>query len=177
MSSFEYLSATTKTALRKGRAIPMLFNHRPDEMPGHTLTVVGLVDSKTFEGVFLPDDFTGTGLVSMKLPECEFEFVDIQTDCADAKAVHELWSAWNGGVGDRYLAFVRVIALSLSLVELDRTLETATTVEAPERTPADPGASPKRGASKKRATGKKRPATPVGKAPRSAAKARKRRSP
>ena len=44
MPSSEHFSMEINEALRRGRAIPMLVDYRPPEMPDHTLTVIGVID-------------------------------------------------------------------------------------------------------------------------------------
>lgn len=158
MSAIEHLTPGTQTALRKGRAIPMLVEHHPPEMPDHVLTVIGLIDTQTFEGVFVPDDFSGGELVSMALPAVEVALFKVKTDSEDAQAIHELWTRWHGGVCERFLSFTRAIAIRLALVQLDQMLASATPVEPPASRPSAPEA---KRATKRRATKRKRP-EPVG---------------
>jgi hypothetical protein len=164
------------TALRKGRAIPMLIEHHPPEMPDHALTVIGLLDTLSFEGAFIPDDFSGGGLVRMALPDCPVDLFDIKTDSADAKAVHELWTKWHGGACERYLGFVRAVAVSLSLVQLNQVLESATPVESPAGKSPKQGARSKPAGAKRRATKGKRSGAAADRRPRVVEKQRKRRS-
>ena len=68
MPSSEHFSMEINEALRRGRAIPMLVDYRPPEMPDHTLTVIGVIDGADFQGAFLPDDYAGEELVRLTLP-------------------------------------------------------------------------------------------------------------
>lgn len=112
-----------------GRAIPMLADYRPAELPNHSLTVIGLIDTVGFESAFVGDDEVMTEMVRLKLPEGSLEHVSkIQTDSADALAIHELWSRWNGGVRDRYIQFTKTVATVLSMAGLNTALQEATFV-------------------------------------------------
>jgi hypothetical protein len=152
MPAIEHLTTSAQSALRKGLAIPMLVEHCPPDMPDHVLTVIGLIDTRTFEGVFVPKDFSGGELVSLDIPGVDVELFKIKTDCEDARAVHELWTLWHGGVCERYLSLVRTIALRLSLAQLGQVLESARPVESAAGGPTEPGA--KRPSKRRAAKGK-----------------------
>jgi hypothetical protein len=158
MASSEHLLPEWNKALEQGRAIPMLVDHRPDELPDHTLTVIGLIDTKSFVGVFLPDDFQDGPLVRVKIPSLSaYQVSTIRTDSADAQAIHELWSQWNSGARASYITFVRSVALSLALVRLEEALQAALPVEEPkgEPKPSPAGAGAKRKTRARRSPGKK----------------------
>jgi hypothetical protein len=152
MPAIEHLTTSAQSALRKGRAIPMLVEHRPPEMPDHVLTVIGLIDTRTFEGVFVPKNFSGGELVGFNIPGVDVELFKIKTDCEDARAVHELWTLWHGGVCERYLSLVRTIALRLSLTQRGQVLESARPVESAASGLLEPAA--KRPSKRRAAKGK-----------------------
>jgi hypothetical protein len=155
MSSSHHLPEHLNKALRSGRAIPFLVDHRHEKMPDCTLTVIGLIDTRSFEGVFLPDDFAEEEMVRVALPEISVVTTKIKADCADAEAVHELWSLWIGGMVDRYLDFVNALAMSISLSQLDATLGSATPVDRPKPKAQKSGASAKARARKRTAAAKR----------------------
>jgi hypothetical protein len=177
MPAFDYLSEDAKSALRKGRAIPMFVEHRPREMPDHTLTVVGLLDTRTFQGVFLPDDFSGGELVNVKLSDDKVDVFDLKSDSEDAKVIHELWTIWHEVGRERYLGVVRVIALSLALEQLDKMLASATPVEASVRSSSKQDAKSGSTTSKRREAKGGRAKAAADRKTRAVAKPRKRRSP
>jgi hypothetical protein len=127
MSSYERLPAHLNRALMSGRAIALLVDYRPAELTDFSLTVIGLIDSVGFEGVFQADDDPSTELVRFPLPGgVRGSVPEIRTDSADARAIHELWSLRHSGVRDDYLQFTRTIATALSLARLDSALQGAT---------------------------------------------------
>jgi hypothetical protein len=131
----------------------MLVDYRPPEMPDHTLTVIGTIDDVKFQGLFLPDDYAGEELVRLNLPPYpESPVTEIRTDSADAKAIHELWSRWHGGMLESYLQFTRAIAMALSLDKLQAALETAEVLHEATGAPAPKvtGKKPKPSSGKKR---------------------------
>eukprot|EP00456_Euglypha_rotunda_P059413 TRINITY_DN49608_c0_g2_i2.p1 TRINITY_DN49608_c0_g2~~TRINITY_DN49608_c0_g2_i2.p1 ORF type:complete len:126 (+),score=14.56 TRINITY_DN49608_c0_g2_i2:141-518(+) len=116
MASSEQLPPDLREALNRGRAIPLLVDYRSPELADHTLTVIGLIDSRSFEGIFLPDWYSGEDLVKIPLPSASTSDVsEIKADSADAAAVHELWSRWNSGIHNDYLQFARAMGLLLSI--------------------------------------------------------------
>jgi hypothetical protein len=130
MPSSERLPAYLNQALKSGRAIALLADYRPPELADFSLTVIGLIDSVGFEGVFQADDDPSAELVRIPLPVCVSGRVpEIQTDSADARAIHELWSLWHSGVRDGYLQFTRTIATAISLARLDSALQGATVLD------------------------------------------------
>ncbi|WP_370305477.1 hypothetical protein [Sinimarinibacterium flocculans] len=151
MPSSEHFSTEINEALRLGRAIPMLVDYRPPELPDHTLTVIGLIDGADFQGAFLPDDYAGEELVRLTLPlHPESPVTEITTDSADAKAIHELWSRWHGGIRESYLLFTRVVAMALNLAKLQVALEAAEAVHEASSEPAPKAAAKKSKPSTKR---------------------------
>lgn len=157
MPSSEHFSMEINEALRRGRAIPMLVDYRPPEMPDHTLTVIGVIDGADFQGAFLPDDYAGEELVRLTLPlQPESPVTELTTDSADAKAIHELWSRWHGGVLESYLLFTRAVAMALNLAKLQVALEAAEVVHEAPSEPAPKAAAKKSkpSTSKKKAVGR-----------------------
>lgn len=74
----------------------------------------------------MPDDYAGEELVQVNNPPFpESPVIEIQTDSADAKAIHELWSRWHGGAHESYLQLTRTVAMALNLHRLREALETA----------------------------------------------------
>jgi hypothetical protein len=131
MSSFDQLPAHLSDPLRRGRAIPLLVDYRPPEISDHSLTVIGLIDGASFEGVLLPDHERSDEFVRLQVPGCQIvQMPAIETDSADARAIHELWARWHGGVRDGYLRFTRSIATAMALATLDAVLNSATAVGA-----------------------------------------------
>ena len=166
MPASERLPAHLTREIKSGRAITLLADYRPAELTGLSLTVIGLIDRVSFEGVLLSDDEPNTEFVRMPLPEGASGSVPVfRTDSADARAIHALWSLWHSGVRDGYLRFTRTIATALSLARLDSALQGATMV----------GDGPSESAPRRQ---KRRPRTPAGAqrdSPRSASRTGKRR--
>ncbi|MEC9358666.1 MAG: hypothetical protein VX836_12460 [Pseudomonadota bacterium] len=168
MSSFDQLPAYLSDALRRGRAIPLLVDYRPPEIADHSLTVIGLIDGASFEGVLLSDHERSDEFVRLQVPGCETAQIPaIETDSADARAVHELWARWHGGVRDGYLQFTRSIATAMALASLDAALQSATAVGA--QTADQVPASPKR---KSKPPARKTPPGRTGRTARSKGKGR-----
>lgn len=160
MPSSEHLPADLVEAFRRGRAIPLLIDYRLPEANDHTLTVIGTIDDVHFHGLFLPDDYAGETLVRMNVPACpESPVTELKMDSADAKAIHELWSRWHGGVLESYLQFMRAIAFALSTDKLRTALESAEVLGPATPTP-EPKASGKNARSRRK---KKRSAPPAAK--------------
>jgi hypothetical protein len=133
MSSSEHLPEHLNKALRTGRAIPFLVDHCLESMPGYTLTVLGLIDTRSFEGVFLPDNESADeGMVRVTHPEEPILVTRIRTNSTDAKAIHEFWSLWIGGVVDHYLDFISALSASMSISRINAALETAAPVDGPK---------------------------------------------
>lgn len=127
MSASERLPADLNSALKSGRAITLIADHRPAEGAEFSLTVIGLIDSVQFVGVFHEDGDLSTEFVQLPLPGGGNGSVsEIQTESTDARAIHQLWSLWNSGVRDGYLQFTRTIATALSLAKLNSALQGAT---------------------------------------------------
>lgn len=159
MASSEHLLPEAQAALHNGRAIPMVVDYRPAEMSDHTLTVVGMIDSRTFSAAFLPDDFSGGESIRVEIAHPPVPPTPpLTTDSADAEAIHDLWFRWNSSVRGEFLALIRAISFSLTLERLSQAIEHALTVksQAERRTskPTDEVTrSPKK---KKRSAPKKR---------------------
>ncbi|MEC9357471.1 MAG: hypothetical protein ACPHN2_00580 [Sinimarinibacterium flocculans] len=166
MPASERLPTYLTRAIKSGRAITLLADYRPAELAGFSLTVIGLIDRVSFEGILLADDDPSTEFVRLPLPEGACGTVpEIRTDSSDARAIHELWARWHSGVRDGYLRFTRTIATALSLARLDSALQGATMV----------GDGPSESAPRRQ---KRRPRTPAGAqrdSPRSASRTGKRR--
>jgi hypothetical protein len=129
MPASERLPAHLTRAIKSGRAITLLADYRPAELTGLSLTVIGLIDRVSFEGVLLSDDEPNTEFVRLPLPDGACGDVpEIRTDSADARAIHEPWSLWHCGVRDGYLRFTRTIATALSLARPDEALRGASVV-------------------------------------------------
>jgi hypothetical protein len=156
MLSSEYLPQAVKTALRKGRAIPMLVDFRHDEIPDHTFTVIGLIDTRSFQAVLLPDNFSDEKLVSLVMPEVNVSVAKIKVDSADAEAIHELWSGWTSGVCQIYMDFVQTIARALSDCKFSQALEHAQVVDLPKQASEDKPRTKRRQAKKPKAPRKAR---------------------
>lgn len=134
MPSSDHLSSKLNLAIQNGRAISLLVDYRPPELPDHTFTVYGLIDGRDFEGTFVPDDYDGEELVHMPLPRYHDSVVpELKLDSEDAMAVHELWSLWNGGVRQDYLLFVKVLAQLLSQAKLLDALQAVSTRNVPAK--------------------------------------------
>ncbi|HEX4892033.1 MAG TPA: hypothetical protein VFV47_02000 [Hyphomicrobiaceae bacterium] len=160
MASSEHLLPEAQAALREGRAIPMIVDYRPAEIPDHTLTVFGLIDSRTFSGSFLPDHFFGGESIRVEIAHPAVPPTPpLTTDSADAEAIHDLWFRWNNAVRDDFFALVRAVALSLTLERLNQAIQDALPVDVP----ADQQASKRKGKVKrsprKRSAAKKQPST------------------
>lgn len=126
-ASSNYLIHKHFAAIEKGRAFPLLTDYPPPEMPGYTLSVYGLVDSRRFAAVLLPDDYVNGEILNLHIPITYQEPVaTLKLDSEDAAAVHELWSSWNGGVHDSLLLFTRNLGLLISHLETRAVLDNAT---------------------------------------------------
>jgi hypothetical protein len=137
-------------ALKNGRAIPFLIDHRGPECPGFTLSVIGLLDDQKFWGVYLPDDEPDAELVdfAMRAP-LRLEPFPIQSDSPDAQAVNNLWSRWNAGTRQNYLEFFSLMG---ELLERDRLMRLLDAVPDPsDKTASTPAKKrkPKSGKSSK----------------------------
>lgn len=124
MSSIHRFKPELNASLKRGRAIPFLIDHRGPECPGYTLSVIGLLDDQRFCGVCLADDDPDTELVDLALPPpLHLEPLPIQSDSADAQAVHNLWSRWNAGERQGYLEFFSLMGQVLARDRLMRLLD------------------------------------------------------
>ena len=116
MSSIHRLKPEHLAALKNGRAIPLLVDHRDLVCPGFTLSVIGTIDDQKFWGVFLADDEPAAELVDVELHP-------IASDSADAHAVHSLWSRWNTGMRQSYLDFFALMGRVVLREHLMSTLD------------------------------------------------------
>ena len=138
MSAFNRFSPEQLDALKRGRAIPFLIEHRSSACPNHTLSVLATIDDEFFVGVFLPDDEPDCELVEAPLPSlCLPQPYPLASDAPDALAVHRLWSQWDAGVRDQYLEFFALMGRVLARARLDEALAVAPPTPAPD-TPASP---------------------------------------
>ena len=124
MSSIHRLKPEHVAALKRGRAIPFLVEHRDLVCPGFTLSVIGTIDDQRFWGVFLADDEPDAELVDVELPtRSVLEPHPITSDSADAQAVHSLWSRWNTGMRQSYLDFFSLMGSVILRERLRSTLD------------------------------------------------------
>lgn len=124
MSSIHHFKPELVAALKRGRAIPFLIDHRGPECPGYTLSVIGLLDDQRFCGVCLADEESDAELVDLALPPpLHLEPYPIQSDAVDAQAVHNLWSRWNAGERQDYLEFFSLMGQMLARDRLMRQLD------------------------------------------------------
>lgn len=129
MSSIHRLKPEHLAALKNGRAIPLLVDHRDLVCPGFTLSVIGTIDDQKFWGVFLADDEPAAELVDVELQtRLMLEPHPIASDSADAHAVHSLWSRWNTSMRQSYLDF---FALMGSVILRERLMSTLDAIPAP----------------------------------------------
>lgn len=124
MSSIHRFLPEHLDALKRGRAIPFLVDHRVPECPGYTLSVIGLFDDEGFHGVFLSDeapdcDLAVASLNGLLLPEP----FPIQSESPGAQVIHRLWSDWDAGVRDGYLRFVAFIGRELARDRLNKAMD------------------------------------------------------
>ncbi|TXH04468.1 MAG: hypothetical protein E6R07_07315 [Nevskiaceae bacterium] len=100
----------------------MLVDYRLAQAPEYALMVYGLLDDRDFIGQYLADSDQGREWISVPLPRHHPDAVvpDLKLDSADAEAIHELWSHWNGGVCDDYLLFTHAMA---DVISQDRVRE------------------------------------------------------
>lgn len=124
MSSIHRLKPEHLDALKRGRAIPLLVDHRDLVCPGFTLSVIGTLDDQKFWGVFLADDEPDDELIDVELPtRLMLEPHPITSDSADAQAVHSLWSRWNAGMRESYLDFFALMGRVVLREHLMSTLD------------------------------------------------------
>ncbi|WP_029890670.1 hypothetical protein [Polycyclovorans algicola] len=124
MSTINRFPPEQLDALKRGRAIPFLIEHRDAACPGHTLTVIGTIDDGKFWALLLADDDPDCKLVDLTLALPMFaEPFPIQSDASDAQAIHRLWSDWEAGVRAMYLQLFESVGRLLSLQALIRALD------------------------------------------------------
>lgn len=129
MSSIHRFKPEHVAALKRGRAVPFLVEHRDLRCPGFTLSVIGTIDDQKFWGVFLADDEPDAELVDFELPtRLMLEPHPIASDSADAQAVHSLWSRWNTVMRQSYLDF---FALMGSVILRERLMSTLDAIPDP----------------------------------------------
>ena len=115
MSAINRFSPAQLDALKRGRAIPFLIEHRDSECPGHTLWVIATLDDEKFCGLLLPDADPDCELVEIPVEaRLLAEPHPIQSDAWDAHAIHLPWSDWDAGMRDAYLDFFRQIGRALA---------------------------------------------------------------
>lgn len=142
MSALKRFSPAQFEALKRGRAIPFLIEHRDPALPDHTLSVIGQIDDGQFFGLFLPDDDPECELVDVPITGLQVEIsFPIVTDSADAQAIHRLWTEWNGGVRQAYLELSRLIGRVLARARLLETLD----VSPADREPPPDAPTPSKG--------------------------------
>jgi uncharacterized protein YdaU (DUF1376 family) len=136
MSSIHRLKPEHLAALKNGRAIPFLIDHRDLVCPGFTLSVIGTIDDQKFWGVFLADDEPDAELVDVELlTRLMLEPHPITSDSADAQAVHSLWSRWDTGMRQSYLDFFSLMG---GLILRERLMSTLDAIPAPSDKKASP---------------------------------------
>lgn len=135
MSAINRFAPEPLDALKRGRAIPFLIEHRDSVCPGYSLSVIATLDDERFWAVLLPD----------AEPDCELVEIPIhgrmlakphpiQSDAPDAHAIHRLWSDWDAGVRAMYLDLLTLIG---SLLARERLIQALGAVPS---TPASGGA-------------------------------------
>lgn len=91
MSAFNCFSPEQRDALKRGRAIPFLTDHRGLESPGHMLSVIATIDDECLVGVLLPDATPDCELLELELnAPLLVQPYPLASDAPDALAVH--WS-------------------------------------------------------------------------------------
>ncbi len=140
MSALTRFTPEQLDALRRGRAIPFLIEHRDSTCPGRTLSVIATLDDEQFCGLFLPDDKPDCDLVTIPIDGPMLpEPYPITSDAPDARVIHRLWSNWENGVRERYLSFFALMGRVLARDRLDAALRAAP----PPREPDAPASKPK----------------------------------
>jgi hypothetical protein len=115
MSAIKRFSAEQIDALQQGRAIPLLIEYRDSEFPDHSLSVIGQMDDGAFWGILVPDDDPDCELVTIPMTSITVpQPYPIASDAPDAQAIHRLWSEWEGGVRDAYIALFRRVGRRLA---------------------------------------------------------------
>lgn len=99
------LTPDTARALRDGRALAFLVDYRHPGLAEYPFTVVGSLDSLSFEGTLVPDDDPDCNLVRCDLPRDPCFVTETPLESVDARAVHQLWASRDGGLREDYLRF------------------------------------------------------------------------
>ncbi|HBG29492.1 MAG TPA: hypothetical protein DDW98_02505 [Gammaproteobacteria bacterium] len=144
MSAINRFSPAQLDALKRGRAIPFLIEHRDSECPGHTLWVIATLDDEKFCGLLLPDADPDCELVEIPVEaRLLAEPHPIQSDAWDAHAIHLPWSDWDAGMRDAYLDFFRQIGRALARNRLIQALKAVPPSADPNPVAAKPNRSDK----------------------------------
>lgn len=137
MPTLDQLSQKVQDAIARGRAIPLLLDYRPENLPDYTLTVYGLIDGNEFEGTFCKDGEKLTNSVVVPLPPSEESPVpELALSSGDAIAVHNIWSIWHSSARANYLRFTEVMTQAINQARLLATLQSAKPVETATKAPA-----------------------------------------
>ena len=124
MSAFKRFTPAQLDALKRGRAIPFLVEHRDAVCPGYSLSVIGTLEDEKFCGLFLEDDAPDCEMVQIPIdgPMLTHPY-GVKSDSADAHAIHRLWSSWDAGMRATYLDFFALMGRVLTRERLLRALE------------------------------------------------------
>jgi hypothetical protein len=153
VSAFNRFTPEQLDALKRGRAIPFLIEHRGSACPGYTLSVIATLDDQRFCGLFLPE----------AAPDCELVCVPIEgrmlprpypitSDSPDARAIHQLWSDWESGVRDLYLDFFALMGRVLARERLTEALDAVPPPPEPQAPASKARTKPRKAAKSKRST-------------------------
>ncbi|WP_043765382.1 hypothetical protein [Algiphilus aromaticivorans] len=148
MTSIHRLTPDTARALAGGRALAFLVDYRHPGLADHTFTIVGFLDSQSFEGTLVPDDDPECELVRCELPLGPCFVAETSLESADARAVHELWASWTGGVHEDYLRLLDFLASARARARLMTALAATETDEKPKKKSRTAARNPSRRARK-----------------------------